>query len=81
MLATAFMKPSPLDALANAVVQKQCARVVYPHLLQSRSFEGVPGSLGKSQKEGQEDQEEVNKLGGNPLTVLRSPDKDLKGRP
>ena len=32
----------------------------------SRSFEGVPGSPGKSQKEGQEDQGEVKELGGMP---------------
>ena len=30
-------------------------------------FEFVPGRLGKSQKEGQEDQGEVKELGGTPL--------------
>ena len=29
---------------------------VYPHLRKSRSLQGVPGSPGKSQKQGQEDQ-------------------------
>ena len=37
---------------------------LYPHLLESTSQEGVPGSPGKSQKEGQEDQGILKKLGG-----------------
>ena len=35
--------------------------------------EGVPGSQGKSQKEGQENQGELKKLGGAPLAALRPP--------
>ena len=38
----------------------------YPHLLKSRSLEGVPVSSGKSQKEGQEDQGIPKQLGGGP---------------
>ena len=34
-----------------------------PHFLKSRSLEGVPGSTGKSQKMGREDQGEVKELG------------------
>ena len=36
-------------------------------------FDGLSGSPGKSQKEGQEDQGEIKELGGAPLAVLRSP--------
>ena len=43
-----------------------------PHLIKSRSLEGVPGSPGQSQKEGQEEQGEVKELGGTPLAVLGS---------
>ena len=35
-----------------------------PYLPKSRSLEGVPGSPGKSQKEGQEEQGAVIELGG-----------------
>ena len=42
----------------------------YPHLFKRRALEGVPGSPGKIQKEGQEDQEEVNELGGPPWDEL-----------
>ena len=36
------------------------------HLLKSRSSQEFPGSPGKSQKEGQEDQGKVKELGGDP---------------
>ena len=39
---------------------------LYPHLLKSRSHEGVPGNPGKSPKEGQEDQKILKALGGFP---------------
>ena len=45
---------------------------LYPHLLKRTSLEGVPGSPGKSQKEGQEDQGEIQELGGTPPAALRS---------
>ena len=41
----------------------------YPHLLKSRSHEGVPGISGKTQKEGQEDQGKIKELGGDPWGV------------
>ena len=36
-------------------------------------FDGLTGSRGKSQKEGQEDQGEIKELGGTPLAVSGSP--------
>ena len=45
---------------------------LYPHLLECVSQEEVPGSPGKSQKEGHEDQGEAKELGGTPLAVFRS---------
>ena len=40
---------------------------MYPHLLKSKSHDGVPGSPGKSQKEGQEDQGTLKAMGvGSP---------------
>ena len=43
---------------------------LYTHLLKSRSFEGVLGSLGKSQKEGQGEQGTLKQLGGSLLALL-----------
>ena len=37
-----------------------------------RRLEGIPGSLGNSQKEGQEDQETLKQLGSSPLAVYLS---------
>ena len=37
--------------------------MLFPHLLKSRSLEGVPGSPGKSQQEGLEDQGTLKQLG------------------
>ena len=42
----------------------------YAHLLKSESLEGIPGSPGKSQKEGKEVQGKVKDLEANPLAVL-----------
>ncbi len=38
-----------------------------------RRFDGLTGSPGKGQEEGQEDQGRVKELGGTPLAVLGSP--------
>ena len=43
-----------------------------PHLLKSRSLEGVPGSPGECQKEGQEDQGTVTQLPGSSLALYLS---------
>ena len=45
----------------------------YPHLLECRSLEGVPGRPGKSQKEGQEDQGTLTQLEGVPFSSFTSP--------
>ena len=49
-----------------------CNLLIKPGLIISR-FDGLIGSPGKSQKEGQEDQGEIKEIGGPPLIVLRSP--------
>ena len=55
----------------QGAVQGALPGLIYKSIL--RRLEGVPGSPGKSRKEGHEDQGQAKELGGTPLAVLRSP--------